>query len=120
MTDKIENRLIKIRKTLGLTQIEFCKGIYVSQSYYSNVEVGNRPINDRIITLICSQYGVSKEYFLTGKGEMFVENLPDIHLQQLLEIFNQLEKPFKDYIVLQIKQLIAAIEKTKECKKPPK
>jgi hypothetical protein len=77
------------------------------------VENGTRPINDRIIALICSQYGVSKEYLLAGKGEMFTENLPDIQLNQLLEIFDELEKPFREYIVQQVRLLVEAINKSK-------
>jgi transcriptional regulator with XRE-family HTH domain len=114
MVETIRDRLVKIRDSLDLTQKDFAKNIYVSQTYYSNVENGNKKINDRIIALICSQYGVNKEYLLNGKGEIFSENLPDIQLQQLLEIFNELEKPFKEYIVLQIKHLIDAVNKSKE------
>jgi transcriptional regulator with XRE-family HTH domain len=105
MEKTIQDRIIAVRNVLGMTQKVFSKGIFVSQSYYANVEQGSRPINDRIIALICSQYGVSKEYLLMGKGEMFSENLPDIQLNQLLEIFNQLNPLFRDYILLQVKSL---------------
>ena len=44
---------------------------------------------------------------------MFRENLPDLQLQQLLEIMNELEPPFRDYIVLQVKQLVEAVKKQK-------
>jgi len=111
MIAKIQDRFIAVREALGITQRDFCKGIFVSQSYYAQIEGGKRPVNDRIIALICSQYGASKEYLLTGKGEMFSKDLPDIQLQQLLEIFRELEPPFKDYIVLQIKQLVEAVKK---------
>jgi transcriptional regulator with XRE-family HTH domain len=113
MIAKTQDRLIAVRDALGLNQRDFCKGIYVSQSYYAQIEGGKRPINDRIITLICSQYGVTREFLLTGKGKMFNENLSDIQLQQLLDIFSELEPPFKDYIVLQIKQLVEAVKKQK-------
>jgi transcriptional regulator with XRE-family HTH domain len=116
MAESIGDRLIKIRDSLGLTQKSFAKGLYVSQTYYSNIENGNKKINDRVIALICSQYGVNKEYLLNGKGEVFSKDLPDIHLSQLLEIFNQLEKPFKEYIILQVKHLMEAIDKSKEKK----
>jgi transcriptional regulator with XRE-family HTH domain len=105
MENTIQNRIIAVRNALGMTQKVFCKGIYVSQSYYANIEQGCRPVNDRIIALLCSQYGVSKEYLKTGKGEMFNENLPDIQLNQLLEIFNKLNPLFRDYILLQVKSL---------------
>ena len=45
---------------------------------------------------------------------MFSEDLADLQLQQLLEIFNELEPPFRDYIILQVKQLVEAVKKQKE------
>ena len=113
MADTVRDRIAKIREALGLTQNEFCKGIFVSQTYFSNIENGNRKVNDRIAALICSQYGVARKYLLEGKGEMFSGDLADIQLSQLLEIFAKLEKPFKDYIVLQVKQLAETIDRNK-------
>ena len=113
MIAKIQDRLVAVREALEITQRDFCRGIYVSQSYYTQIENGKRPVNDRIIALVCSQYGVSKEYLATGKGAMFRENLPDLQLQQLLEIMNELEPPFRDYIILQVKQLVEAVKKQK-------
>ena len=115
-TIPILDRLIKIRDSFGLTQKDFAKNIFVSQTYYSNIENGNKKMNDRVIALICSQYGVNKQYLLYGEGEMFSENLADLQLQTLLEIFNQLEKPFKEYIILQVKHLMNAIDESKEKK----
>jgi len=124
MIAKIQDRLVAVREALGITQRDFCRGIYVSQSYYAQIESGKRPVNDRIIALVCSQYGVSKEYLSTGKGKMFSEDLADLQLQQLLEIFNELEPPFRDYVILQVKQLVEAVKKqkgrpTRKDKKPP-
>jgi transcriptional regulator with XRE-family HTH domain len=113
MIATIQDRFIAVREALGITQRDFCKGIYVSQSYYAQMESGKRPINDRIIALVCAQYSVSKDYLLTGKGKMFSENLSDIQLHQLLEIFNELEPPFKDYIISQIKNLAETVKKQK-------
>jgi len=114
MIAKLHDRFIAIREALGITQREFCKGIHVSQSYYAQIENGTRPVNDRIIALICSQYGVNKKFLMEGEGEIFTENLADIQLHQLLEVFNELEAPFKEYIILQIKQLAEAVKKSKE------
>jgi transcriptional regulator with XRE-family HTH domain len=108
-----QDRFIAVREALGITQRDFCKGIYVSQSYYAQIEGGKRPVNDRIIALVCSQYGVSKEFLLTGKGEMFSKNLADIQLQQLIEKFSQLEPPFKEYVISQIEELVDAVKKQK-------
>ena len=113
MAKKIHDRLISVREALEITQKDFCKGIYMSQSYYAQVEGGKRPVNDRLIALVCSGYGVSKDYLLTGKGSIFSEKLADIQLQQLTEIFSELEPPFREYILLQIKLLAEAQKKQK-------
>jgi transcriptional regulator with XRE-family HTH domain len=114
MIAKIQDRFIAVREALGMTQKAFCGGIYVSQSYYAQMEKGGRPINDRIIALICAQYGVSKEYLTTGNGEMFSNTASDIQLNQLLEIFNELDPLFKEYIVKQIKEFAEVLRKSKE------
>jgi len=116
MITKVKERLTAIRKALGLSQREFCKGIFVSQSYYAQLERELKPLNDRICTLICSVYGISKEYMLTGEGEIFSEDMADIQLNQLLEVFIELDPPFRDYTVIQIKKLLEAQQKNK----PPK
>jgi transcriptional regulator with XRE-family HTH domain len=114
MIAKIEDRFVTVREALEMTQKDFCKGIYVSQSYYAQMEKGTRPINNRIIALICSQYGVSKEYLTTGKGEMFSNTAADIQLNQLLEVFNELDPLFKEYIVKQIKEFAEILRKSKK------
>jgi transcriptional regulator with XRE-family HTH domain len=45
----IHERIIVVRKALGLSQKEFGKGINVSQGYFSNIELKQRKVNDRII-----------------------------------------------------------------------
>jgi len=114
MITKIQESLIAVREALEISQRDFCKGIHVSQSYYAQIEGGKRPVNDRLIALVCSQYGVSKEYLLTGKGNMFSEYLADLQLQKLMEIFCELEPPFRDYVILQVTQLVEAVKKQKE------
>jgi len=109
----IQDRLVAVRESLEINQRDFCKVIYVSQSYYAQMESGKRPVNDRTISLVCSQYGVSKEYLITGKGKMFSENMADLQLQQLLDVFTELEPPFRDYVVLQVKQLVETVKKQK-------
>ncbi|MDR1902976.1 MAG: helix-turn-helix transcriptional regulator [Treponema sp.] len=49
---EIHERIIEVRKTLGLSQKEFGKEINVSQGYFSNIELKEQKINNRIISLI--------------------------------------------------------------------
>jgi hypothetical protein len=45
---------------------------------------------------------------------MFSNTASDIQLNQLLEIFNELDPLFKEYIVKQIKEFAEVLQKSKE------
>jgi transcriptional regulator with XRE-family HTH domain len=113
----VRDRIKAIRTKLMLSQKEFGKRIYASQSLLTEIEVGHRKVNARIVQLIVSQYNVNKEWLLTGKGEMFIAPPPDIKKEQLLEIFSELDGMLQDYLLLQSKELLK-IQK-KKIKIPP-
>jgi transcriptional regulator with XRE-family HTH domain len=102
----INERVKAVRLALKINQRDFAEGIYVSQSLYAAIEVGGRKVNRRHIALIAMKYKASKEWIETGKGEMFMEPIPDVKLQLLTEIFNELNEPFQDYLLLQSKELL--------------
>jgi transcriptional regulator with XRE-family HTH domain len=104
--NKIHDRLKELRKHLKMSIREFSKEIYFSHSLYGQVEYGNREASDRIIQLICSRFSVSKEWILTGEGEMFNSSLPDIRLKRILEIYNTIDGTLKDCLLEQSKLLL--------------
>jgi transcriptional regulator with XRE-family HTH domain len=106
MAVSINIRIKAVRKALGLSQRAFCKGIYLSQGFYAQIENGIRKANERIYELISTKYNVNKDWLLTGKGEMFSGPTPDVELEQLIEIYKELDPLFREYIMLQIKQLL--------------
>ncbi|GHV53253.1 hypothetical protein AGMMS49579_11700 [Spirochaetia bacterium] len=109
----VGTRLKTLRKTLGINQRDFCRGIYISQGYYAQMESETREMNSRIIELISAKYNVNKEWLKTGKGEMFGGEPPDTDLNQLIGIYQELDPLFREYISLQIKQLLAVQKKGK-------
>ena len=102
----IKDRIKAVRKGLKLSQNDFGKRIYISQSLLTEIEAGNRKVNNRIIQLIVSQYNVNKEWLLTGKGDTFITPPPNIKKERLLEIFNELDDILQDYLLLQSKELL--------------
>jgi transcriptional regulator with XRE-family HTH domain len=106
MAVSINARIKTVRKTLGLSQRAFCKGIFLSHSFYAQIESGTRKANERVYELISTKYNVNKDWLLTGKGEMFSGPAPDVELEQLIEIYKELDPLFREYIMLQIKQLL--------------
>jgi len=106
MQDSITVRIKTVRKALGLSQRAFCRGIFLSQGFYAQIESGLKNANERIYELISTKYNVNKEWLLTGEGEMFSGPAPDVELEQLIEIYKELDPLFREYIMLQIKQLL--------------
>jgi len=102
----INQRLKEVRKALGLTQTNFCRGIHFqSHGYYADIELGNKEVNGRMVELVSSVYGVSKKWLLTGQGAMFDQAL-DPKLVEMTVLFNELTVNYQDYILTQIKNLI--------------
>jgi transcriptional regulator with XRE-family HTH domain len=118
MADTSANARIKlVRKALNLSQREFCKGIFLSHSFYAKIEIGTRNPNERVYELISNKYNVNKDWLMTGKGTMFDAPPPDVELNQLMDIIKELDPLFKQYIIQQIK-LLAALHKESKEQKP--
>ena len=104
MAETINDRVKKVRLELGLSQAKFCKEIFLSPGHYAGIELNNREVNKRIIKLVTVIYNVREEYLTTGKEPMF-SNAPDLKLQKMIGIFQELPDEYKDYILQQIEQL---------------
>jgi transcriptional regulator with XRE-family HTH domain len=99
--NEISERLKQLRTKLNLSIRDFSKQIYISHSLYGEIEIGHRKLTDRIIQLISSRFNVSKDWILTGKGEMFTAPPPDIQLERIIEIYNTLDGLMKDCLLEQ-------------------
>jgi transcriptional regulator with XRE-family HTH domain len=95
------------RLALKLSQRTFAKGIFLkSAGYYGDIETRRLEVNERIIELVSSVYGVNKVWLKTGKGVMFSGKKVDTDLEEMTILFNQLNRHFKGYVLTQVKQLI--------------
>jgi len=115
--DTIQKRLKAVRADLKLSQRDFAKRIYISQSMYAELEMGKRNINERIIHLIATQFNVNKKYLKEGIGDMFNSEPPDCKLALLLDIFDSLDELLQDYLIVQAKEIMK-IQHTGVAKKP--
>lgn len=91
--------LIQLRKSLGLSQSAFAEKIGLSQSGYSLIEKGKRELNDRVIKLICNEFNVNEHWLRTGEGLIFLE--PSEPIDEIKEIIDTLD--------------IEHLQKMKEC-----
>lgn len=102
----INDRLKQVRLALQLSQRTFSKGIFLrSGGYYGDIETHRNEVNERVIELVCSVYGVNKVWLKTGEGTMFDRKI-DSQIEEMTVLFNQLNPHFKGYVLAQIKQLV--------------
>ena len=69
---KLNERLKKLRKTLDLTQQQLAEHLGVKRNTVAQWELGINAITEQVITSICREFDVNKEWLCTGEGEMFV------------------------------------------------
>jgi len=96
-------RLKYIRKTLGYNQTDFAKHLGITQTAYSMIENGNRPLSNKYIKLICSLFNISEDWFYTGEGEMFIASPYE---KEFVKIFSSLTPVTQQYLLLMAKELL--------------
>ncbi|MCL2762993.1 MAG: helix-turn-helix domain-containing protein [Treponema sp.] len=106
----INERIKHLRTTLQMSQTEFAKAIFISNGYIADLENANRKVNDRIMHLISLTFGASEIWLKHGTGNMFYTT-PSEKLHRLTSLFNNLPPKFQDYVMIQIEQLLAVVEK---------
>ena len=67
----MKNRLLEIRKSLHLNQLDFGAKLKMSKATISALETGLRVITEKNIKLICDEFNINEEWFRTGNGKMF-------------------------------------------------
>ncbi len=104
-------RIKQLRAALRMSQAEFAQAIFISNGYIAELESANRKVNDRIMHLISLTFGVNETWLKDGTGSMFFTT-PSEKLQRLISLFNKLPPKFQNYVMVQIEQLLAAVEET--------
>jgi transcriptional regulator with XRE-family HTH domain len=107
--EKINRRVVEVRKAFGYTQKEFADNLKLSRTYLGEIEANRRRVNDRIVKLIVLTYGVSADWLKNGAGVMFDQTV-DPRLEQLVADFKKLDDPLKDYVLRQLDFLVKYLE----------
>lgn len=69
----MEKRIKELRKSKKMTQTEFGARLGVKGNTITNYEKGIRLPSDAIITSICREFSVRREWLETGEGKMELE-----------------------------------------------
>ncbi len=69
----MSERIVELRKALGLTMEKFGERLGVKKSAVNKWEKGENNITDQMVKLICREFNVDPYWLETGEGEMFIE-----------------------------------------------
>ena len=110
--EKMNERIIKLRKALGLSQSEFAEKIGVARTTISGIELNKATITKRTILSICSIYNVNEKWLREGIGEMF--NIIDKRYDEFFDTFQNLNPVLQEYLIKCAENLLDAQNKLEE------
>ena len=102
------HRLRAVRKALKLNQSEFGKKIGLAQTAISTLELGNNPITDKNVKLICVTFNISEQWLRAGKGEMFNDSP---YLNEFCDILWNLTPETQGSLLLIARELLSVQQK---------
>lgn len=102
----MKERIKKVRKSEGLTQVEFGERIGVKGNTVTNYETGLRTPTDAVLLSICREFNVNEEWLRTGNGEMFNPEIPNDEISNMLADVLKLEnKDFRKRLLVALSKL---------------
>ena len=111
----MNERLLELRKALGLNQTQFGAKIELKQTTISDLEKGIRPITNRTIADICRVFNVSRLWLEEGKGPMLAPvSGTDTELMQRISGLIKTDDEFRKNLILEYLRLDEAQAKAVE------
>lgn len=80
------NRILELRKTLGLTLEKFGDRLGVTKTTISRIEKEERAMTEQMARSICREFNVNQLWLKEGKGDMFTVT-PQSVVDELAEDF---------------------------------
>jgi transcriptional regulator with XRE-family HTH domain len=116
--ETIEQRALKLRRELGLSQIEFAKVLSLSHGSISRWETGRDPISDQNIKMIILSFNVREEWLRFGEGDMFDIDNNDPLISEVVELMKKMS-PEERQVVLNYVRWYASQQQTLTGKEAP-
>ena len=111
----MNERLLELRKQLGLNQAKFGEKLNLAQSSITALEKGLRPLTSRTIADICRVFNVSRLWLEEGKGPMFAPvSGTDTELMQKISGLIKTDDEFRKNLILEYLKLDEAQAKAVE------
>lgn len=102
----MNTRLKEVRLNKCLSQDEFAKKIGISRSHVASLESGRKNLTERLINDIVREYNVNKGWLISGLGEMFIDPLDKIQLDEDIKELAKLYLSLDDNMKKTVKKFI--------------
>ena len=109
----MKQRLKTVRLTLGFTQAAFASQLGITQTAYSMIENGYRPLSFKYVKLLCSAFHLSEPWLVNGEGEMFASSPYE---KEFSDIFASLCEEHQQFLLQTARELKRAEEKMNSAK----
>ncbi|MFW6680626.1 helix-turn-helix domain-containing protein [Lacrimispora sp. AGF001] len=112
---EVYERIKILRKeVLHMRQEEFAAKLKISRGNISNIEIDRVKVTDRVISDICSEFNVNRNWLLYGEGEIFEELTEQ---QKIMKYTAMLLKDTDSVIAEAIKNFIVTYEQLDDSSK---
>lgn len=81
---KMNERIKKLRKELGLNQEKFGERLGITKTAVSKMELGTYNTTETMIRLICNEFHANEEWLRTGEGDIFLEQSIDEEFAEII------------------------------------
>lgn len=93
----MKDRIKKIRADRKLSMEKFGERIGITRSSVCKLENGENNPSEQTIKLICKEFGINKEWLLTGTGDP--EDIPEDETAAVVSDLLEEDNPFYDLII---------------------
>lgn len=95
----MNSRIIKLRKSRNWTQDTFAEKMGISKNYVSLIENGKKVPSSRLISDICQEFDINKEWLLYGKEPMVkMANPDDRYSHNLAKLANMDDETIMNWV----------------------
>lgn len=117
----MKDRLRQLREALKLKQRNIAEKLGVDVSVVGKWETGRQSIPAPRVYQICKEYGVRREWFETGDGEMFEPGEAPVKKEDALRavalaLFNELSKEGQEAVIAAVDEFLEKSGKTSKRK----
>lgn len=83
----MRERIVELRKILGLTQQQFGDKLGIKRGTVANYEVGRNLPSKAVMRLICEEFGINRQWLEQGTGPIFIPERQTAEIKKMANYY---------------------------------